>query len=185
MKIFAVYLRLNLIQKPEWFDEFRSKYDEPLELHVTLIQPRYIAEEKVDDISASLATFLDKEKMSSINKMISFDQLVYEQEHDGTYTLMLIAQMADELHNFQKKLRDTLREFTEYVDKATIEYEKNFRPHITIARNIHSTYLPEVLAHFQSDFLVKGVLTKLVLPIVKDTSVEERKNPSNQQAFDL
>ena len=38
MKIFAVYLRINLVQKPSWFDEFRNKlgdtwirYSEPLE----------------------------------------------------------------------------------------------------------------------------------------------------------
>lgn len=59
MKIFAIYPRLNLTQKPTWFDGFRLKYDEPYELHITLIQPRYIDEQMVDGLRLRVSNFLN------------------------------------------------------------------------------------------------------------------------------
>ncbi len=179
MKIFAIYLRLNLTQKPIWFDEFRLKYDEPYELHITLIQPRYVNEQKVDDLKLKVGKFLSENKFEESDKVINFDELVYDQENDGTYTIMLLTKKAQELFNFQKGLREVLKDFTNYVTKENIEYEENFRPHITIGRNIKSEVLNEAKQYFQSGFKVEGTLTELVLPIVKDLSDEERKTPDN------
>jgi len=47
MKIFALYIKIQLDKNSEWLSEFRKKYDEPGDLHITLIQPRYIDENKV------------------------------------------------------------------------------------------------------------------------------------------
>jgi len=185
MKIFAIYLRLNLIQRPLWFEDFRLKYDEPFDLHVTLIQPRYVNEQQVDDLKSKITQFLDEHKLISEDKVVEFNKLVYDQEQDGTYTLMLLAEKADKLSELQKGLRELLKEFAEYVDKVTIEYEENFRPHITIGRNIKTDSLRDAKLYFESSFLVKGILTDLVLPVVKDTSIEERKNPNNLTILDL
>ena len=185
MKIFAIYLRLNLSQKPDWFEDFRLKYDESFDLHVTLIQPRYVNEQQADDLKSKITQFLDEHRFISEEKVIEFNRLVCDQEQDGTYTFMLLAEKADKVFELQRGLRELPKEFSEYVDRATIEYEKNFRPHITIGRNINTASFQEVKSYFESKFSVEGILTDLVLPIVKNTSTEERKDPNNLTILDL
>lgn len=185
MKIFAIYLRLNLIQKPEWFDNFRQRYSEPVDLHVTLIQPRYIDETRVDDIKLIVSNFLNKSKFGVDDKNIKFNNIVCDQELNGTYTCMLLAENVDRVLNIQKGLKELLINYTEYVDQATIDYEENFRPHITIGTNIDKNTLDTVQSYFQSNNEVTGVLTDLVIPIVKDTSLQERMNINNQIILDL
>lgn len=185
MKIFALYLRLNLINKPKWFDDFRLKYDEPFDLHVTLIQPRYIDEARVDDLKFIVSKFLSENRFSEEDRIIEFNNLVFDQELDGSYTIMLLAQKANKIFELQNGLRELLKEFNEYVKNVTIEYEENFKPHITIGRNIKSDLLLEAKSYFKPNFSVKGILADLVLPIVMNTSAEERKNPKNLTILDL
>ncbi len=185
MKIFAIYLRLNLTQKPHWFDDFRNKYDEAYDLHITLIQPRYVDEAKMDELKSKVARFLDENKFILEDKKIEFNDLVCDQEQDSSYTFMLLAKNANKIYELQNGLKELLREFSKYVHKVTVEYEENFRPHITIGRNIKTDSLQETKLYFESGFSVKGILTDLVLPIVKDTSTEEIKNPNNLTIIDL
>jgi 2'-5' RNA ligase len=170
---------------PEWFDNFILKYNEPLDLHLTLIQPRYIDEQQIDDIKSKVALFLNENKLAAEDKIIEFDNFVCDKESNGKYTIMLLASNDDVLLDFQKGLREILKDNIDYVEKATVEYEENFRPHITIGTNISEDLLNEAKSYFQSEFQVTGELTDLVLPIVKDTSIEERGNKDNQIIFDL
>ena len=185
MKIFAFYLRLNLIQSPIWLEDFRLKYDEPVDLHLTLIQPRYVDEQSVYVLKSKVAQFLSEHKFVSEDKTVEFNKLVCEQELDDTYTIMLLAQTTDKILNLQTGLKEILREYGEYVDQDTIEYEQNFRPHFTIGRDINSSLLQEVESYFETEFLVQGTLTDLVLAVVKNTSVKERKNPDNLTIINL
>lgn len=185
MKIFAIYLRLNLIQKPEWFDNFRQKYSEPVDLHITLIQPRYIDETRVDDIKLKVSNYLNESKFGTDDKTIKFSNIVCDKEVNGTYTIMLLAENADKVLFIQKGLKELLMDSTEYVDQVTIDYEENFRPHITIGTNIDKNTLDTVQSCFQSNNEVAGVLTDLVIPIVKDTSLQERMDINNQIILDL
>ncbi len=185
MKIFAIYLRLNLIQKPEWFDNFRQKYSEPVDLHITLIQPRYIDETRVDDIKLEVRNFLNKSRFGADDKTIKFNNIVCDQEVNGTYTIMLLAENADKVLFIQKGLKELLIDSIEYVDEVTMDYEENFRPHITIGTNIDKNTLHTVQSYFQSTNEVTGVVTDLVIPIVKDTSLQERMDINNQIILDL
>ena len=51
------YAKVELTKKPNWLDDFRSKYDEPYEYHVTLKQPCVIEEDLIPEIKAKLNTF--------------------------------------------------------------------------------------------------------------------------------
>lgn len=55
MKIFALYLTVRLTKKPAWLDDFLNKYYEPVDLHITLLQSRYVNEGEVNQIEEQVA----------------------------------------------------------------------------------------------------------------------------------
>ncbi|MEI6296715.1 MAG: 2'-5' RNA ligase family protein [bacterium] len=186
MKIFALYFKVKLIQKPEWFDGFRKEYDEPHDLHVTLIQPKYIKEGQVDAMKSKVTEVLNRQKISEDDKKLIFDKLAPRTKgDDGKYIFMVGCTKNDFLYNFQKELQTKLTEFNNYVDKITIGYENNFKPHITIAVNLDDKRKDEAEKYFNSDYTCIGYFDELILAVVKDQSIEERTNLNNKTAFKL
>lgn len=122
---------------------------------------------------------MKENKLSEEEKYLVFDNFMCEKELDGKYTCMLMAQDNNGLMNFQKQLRENLQRFNRYVDRVTEEYEINFRPHITIGRNINEKNLEEVKSYFKSGYATRALINELVLPIVKSNSIEEAQDPNN------
>src|SRR3989338_279157 len=185
MKIFALYIKIKLTKKPEWFDGFLNKYFEPVDLHVTLIQPRYVDEKQIYDLESRITETIKNISISEIDKKLLFDKLVIEKESDGKYVFMLNARENNFLTNFQKELILALRDHDLYVDDANKEYEINFKPHITIATNLNDYAKEEAEKYFTLDYELEGLMGELVLPIVKDTSIEERTDINNLTVFKL
>ncbi|OGM98465.1 MAG: hypothetical protein A2915_00685 [Candidatus Yanofskybacteria bacterium RIFCSPLOWO2_01_FULL_41_34] len=183
MKIFAVYIKVSLTKKPEWFDEFLNKYFEPVDLHITLIQPRYIDENRINDLQFSIIRIIENNRL--IDKKLVFDKVVVDKGSDGKYICMLIAQENDFLVDLQKELKKVLKDYSTYVDDSTKEYEIDFKPHITIAINLDESTKEEAEKYFISDYECQGEMESLVLPIVKNTSIEERKDSNNLRIFKL
>ena len=184
MKLFALYFRVALSDKPEWFDDFRKKYDDPYDLHVTVIQPRYIDQSRIDTLKQTVSTFLNTHRLAEKEKVLEFSELAYGPEEDGAYVFMLHAPLSDGLLRFQKELKEAVGGFGEYVEKITEEYEVDFKPHITIG-HIPEADLKEVKLYFSAPYAVSGTLTELVLPVVKDTSIAEVTDPKNLTVFVL
>ncbi len=185
MKIFALYIKIKLTKKPEWFEEFLEKYFEPVDLHITLIQPRYVDEKQIDGLGFKVSELIKRVNVVGNDKKLFFDKLVADKESDGKYILMLSSRENNFLNNFQKELRLALKDYNFYVDDSTKEYEVNFNPHITIATDLDEHSKEEAEKYFISDYKFDGVIGELVLATVKDQSIEERKNPSNQKIFPL
>src|SRR3989344_892483 len=164
MKIFALYIKIKLTKKPEWFDGFLNKYFEPVDLHVTLIQPRYVDEKQIYDLESRITETIKNISISEIDKKLLFDKLVIEKESDGKYVFMLNARENNFLTNFQKELILALRDHDLYVDDANKEDAEKY---------------------FTLDYELEGLMGELVLPIVKDTSIEERTDINNLRVFKL
>jgi len=182
MKIFALYVKINLTKKPEWFEEFLNRYFEPVDLHITLIQPRYINEKQIDDLESKVAQVMEMNIMEGDKKVV-FNDLIIDKETDGKYTFMLNCRDSGFLANFQKELRSALKDYCAYVDDTTKEYEANFKPHITIAIDLDNRAKEEAERYFISDYRFEGLLGELVLSVVKDKSLEERNNANNIKIF--
>ncbi|MEK9158149.1 MAG: 2'-5' RNA ligase family protein [Patescibacteria group bacterium] len=185
MKIFALYIKIKLTEKPKWFDGFVEKYFEPVDLHITLIQPRYIKEEQISDLQARVEEVLRVFDIREDDKKISFDKLIIDKGSDSKYIFMLNTREGSFIGNFQKELKSALKDWDLFVDNVTKEYEINFKPHITIAVNLDGHMKEEAGKYFIEDYRFEGVLEELVLPLVKDQSLEERKNIDNQKIFKL
>lgn len=183
MKIFALYFKILLTKKPEWLDKFIKKYFEPVDLHVTLIQPRYIDERQIDVLKAKVAEIVNKTIIENEDKKVNFKDLVVDKESDGTYTFMLNCHNNDFLIAFQEELKLALKDHSEYVDNVTEEYEINFKPHLTIAVNLDEQKREEAAEYFTAGYEFEGQFGNLVLLIVNDQSAEERNNEKNMTIF--
>lgn len=185
MKIFAVYLSITLTKKPEWFDEFRDKYQGTKILHVTLIQPRYVQEDEIENIKKKIKEVPDTFTFTVNDKKLIFDTLESGQESNGKYLFMLLAQPNFALAKLQRELIQALETYNNYCDELTKEYEANFRPHITIGVNISPEVQEDAKSYFDTAYVCVGEIQELVLPVVKDRSVEEADNLSNLTRFSL
>ena len=184
MKIFAIYLRVNLTEKPEWLDSFRSEYSSTSILHITLVQPRYIHEDQIQDIKDKVSEVLSKEKIDSGDKELIFDKTELEEDVDR-YLLMSFINENESILNLQKKLVEALKNFDSYCSEETKEYEANFQPHLTIADKIDSGSKDIALKLASENNTLKGNIMDLVLAIVNEQSVSESENPDNWIIFHI
>ena len=185
MKIFAVYLSIDLTKKPDWLDDFRKQNNAWFGLHITLIQPRFIEDDQIDHLKARISDFLKKERLTSTDKRLSFDKIVFEETAGRKYLFMWFTKENAMLMRLQKDLVSLLKDYDKYTDGSTKEYEMDFRPHITIAEDIDANKKFEVEKLLSSSVACEGIINNLALPIVKDTSKEERENAENITLYQL
>ncbi len=167
MNVFAIYLEVEIENKPDWFVKFREKYDRDCDLHITLKQPCIIGEGEVEKVKRMFIEFT-KENDFVKNLEIEFEKINIEKESDGKYCVMIDSSKDDEVINFQKSVIDKFADFKKYEEPELENYEINFRPHITIGRNLIETQIDQVsedLKNFQS---IEGIVCKLVLLIVDE-----------------
>lgn len=182
MKIFALYLRLNITQKPKWFDDVRAKYSSNSILHITLIQPRHIDENRIDSIKEIVKDTLEQVSTTDQDKRIVFSKTELE-EDEGDYILMSFFEENKFIRDLQKDLREKLEEFNDYCDDKTREYELNFRPHLTIGSHIDFQSKENISKLISEDNRLKGNIRDLVLAVVKEQTVDEAENPGNWVIF--
>ncbi len=183
MKIFAIYLKVRFTEKPEWFDEFLRTYFEPVDLHITLIQPRVIEDECIADVELIVERVKEQIVLSEENKRLFFRHLVTEQLSDGDYICMLQCAHNDFLVNLQKELRSALSMHNSYLEPVTIGYEEQFVPHVTIADYLDEQRKQEAEKYFATPYRFEAVLEAMVLPIVENQSIESRSDPDQQRVF--
>lgn len=180
MKIFALYTTVALIKKPDWLDDFLKKY-QLRGLHVTLVQPRFVEEEKIDKLKKKISHFFSERAASSMS--VVFDELIYNSSESGA--IMACARDAKNLIQLQKDLCLELAEYNEYVESLREEYEKNFRPHITIGDEIPQEKYQESLGYLKDGCRCEGAIQNVVLAIVRDMTTEESNNPANKIMYQL
>jgi len=183
MKIFAVYFSICLPREPDWLIKFREKYDEPFETHITLKQPCFIAESELPLLKQQLKAFVKNNNLKKIP--VEFSKVVVDESDTEKNIIMLTPKDSVELIALQRKLIKVLSSYNDYFDINTIKYETDFNPHITIAHSVVSQKLEKVLLETPDKFSISGYCDKLVLIIVKEATVKERKDPNNLIIFYL
>ena len=185
MKIFAVYARLNLTKKPEWLDDFRAKYDELYDFHVTLKQPCFIDENQIIELKKILAKLFSESIVENHKLDIVFDRIVFEGvESKGMY-VMIQATNIDEISQLQNRVKSALSLYKSYVKPEFEEYENNFKPHITIGRKLNSEMFLQAKTYFKENYVCNGTIEEIVLAIVPEDTVEESKKPENLTVYGL
>ncbi len=185
MKIFAVIAKVQLIQQPLWLEGFFRKHSATLDHHVTLKQVCYLEEEKIQDVKNRLEAYFHGSSVFGHKIELSFDDLVVKKDVDGFETIMIDAKENTIINELQAGILACLKPYNDYVNKATEEYEKNFKPHITIASNLDPAQHESVLAELGVDYFCIGVINEIVLIIADKPGVEEGAKLENQTLYRL
>jgi 2'-5' RNA ligase len=85
----------------------------------------------------------------------------------------------------QKKLREELSAFQNYFTPESAQWERDFTPHITIARHLPPERLEEAKLSLQEDIACTGSITQIYLQIVEKKTSEETKKHENRTVFKL
>lgn len=181
MKIFYISARIELTKKPEWLDRFREKYDKAYKYHVTLKQPCNIEDNKVEKAKAKFEALLHAKNYSPFT--LKFDELVSDKSPSGN--CIMINSSDSNLNNFHAEIVKTLSEYKDYLKPMYEQFEENFQPHITIARELDDNSVTEVLREVPSDYYCEGVIQELVFLVVSEKNVEQANDRRNQTIYKL
>ena len=170
MKIFAIYSVVKTDSKSSVLEMFRKKYDEPYELHITFKQPVHIDVSKVDELKQFFSRLdTPKSRVNIIFNKIRGDEKVLMLDAEENYILM----------DLQKGILELLSQYNSYVDADTEQYEVDFKPHITVARDIDERSIPLVKQQLEKMLPVRSFIDSLTLAVVDHISPEESLNPNN------
>lgn len=184
MKIFAVYTNVELTKQPPWFDEFRQKFDQPWDLHVTLKQPCFVEEGSINDLKQQLSQHFSAGQAGSNTLSVCFDGIVTGDKDQDGVTIMLRVKDSKELIDLQKDLLSVIPKY-DYVKPHHQAYEQNFDPHITIGRDLSDQQYAEASEYLRSGCSCGGIIQRIVLAVVNQDTVEEGTNPDNQTIYSL
>ena len=172
MKIFAVYATVDLTYKPVWLDAYRAAYDQPYPYHITLKQPCYISEVDVENVKAKTARFLQTIHTPNHVIRVSCNDVVVDRA-DGTI-MLAVNSVDDILHSLQKGLVAALGPY-EYYEAASEAWERDFRPHIAIARDLPPSMLIKAESELPAGDYPEGCITEITLVAVDKIDPEEAK----------
>ncbi len=184
MKFFAIYTNATIVNKPEWLDSFRAKYDISYAEHFTLTQPRYIRECDIENLKQAITKYFERNKFQAFTITCDVPHLD-RQDATNDGCVMIAAQESQQLKNLQQDLVAVIGTGYEFRDHKYVSYEKEFVPHITIARDLSRNIFEAATAELPSDLTITVDVSEVTLAIVADESAEERMSPENLTTFKL
>ncbi len=179
MKIFAVYANPILIEKPKWFDEFYYSYGGGYDPYVTLKQSCFVDEKDEKDIQNKLANFFTPLKIPNHAINVVFDTIVIPDEG----CIMINTRKNAALNQLQKNIVSALKEYSHYTAPELELYEKNFIPHITIARDVR--LVKEDLDALRSDCSFRAEIRDITCIFVREQTLKESQNSNNKTIYQL
>lgn len=184
MKIFALYSDVVLTKQPEWLDGFRKQFNEAWDLHITLKQPCFIQDKDIDQLKSVVSKFFSTFSVSKHELNLVFKRVVIKNEEDGAI-IMFMAEPNEVLADLQRKLCESLRQYSDYVESESQSYERNFQPHITIAQHLSVQQLNEAEKVLNSGEIGEALINGVTLSIVKELTVDESRRPTNKTVYKL
>jgi len=195
MKFFAIYTTVKIINKPDWLDDFRSKfdleyntdtgcYDDPYEMHITLTQPRYISDGDIQMLKVKLNELFERNDTDKLDVEFS-DWHLDRQDTTSKGCIMIKSSEYRKLSNLQRQILEIIGNNHNFLETKYEAYEKNFIPHLTIGRDLSKERYDSAISMLPKSVLVKAEVDNIILAIVKDKSTAERNNPNNLNVYRL
>jgi 2'-5' RNA ligase len=180
MMIFYVSADFDLDQKPNWLDDFRKKYDEPYEYHITLKNSAYTEEKNIDEIKMKLGEICKRYKPFSI----SFTQLFHDKTRRGE-TIMIKADGNQTLMALQKEVSISLKQFGPHIKDYYKTFEENFNPHVTIGRHLNDEQFIKAMSEIQTPINCTAQISKIVLTTSRAQNLIEVQDSIKNVTFKL
>ncbi len=187
MKRFAIYSKVDLLEKPVWLDAFYKKYSPTSSgYHVTLKQSCYIHEEDISNVKARLVALCNSGPVPDHEIILNFNDLVLDEGEGGELkTIMINAEYQPSIHKLQKDILKALSNYREYVHPESEAWEESFKPHITIASDINRTQYEYALKELGNNYACTGVMKDISLIIVEKMVPAEADKIKNQTIYRL
>jgi len=180
-KIYAVWAKIKLVEKPDWLEGYRKKYNNLYPHHLTLKQPCFIDESELPEIKSIVSKVFGGFNFPNHKIDVVFEKIVADREDKS---IMILAEKNQILMELQYKIRTALKEYSNYCKPETYEYETNFKPHLTITGDVGEKF-DEALKDVNKDTECIGEIKEIILSCVKENTPEEAKNPKNLTIFRL
>ena len=181
MKMFSLALEFELEEKPSWLDGFRIQYDGPFNYHLTLKHPTYIKESELPKLHREVRSIAQASKAMTL----AFDQYFFNKTETGSLIMVLAKPHKDLLH-LQAMVVGELRTFGETWKPYYDDFENNFKPHITIARNLSNGEFQKAKRALAEQIYCQAKITRLALRVVDGIpSVDDFITPQNLTDYDL
>jgi len=181
MAIFALITDLEIINPPEWYEDFTNRYLSRPKPHITLIQPRHMHRDEGVALMHTLADALSNYAAwfpmeATAHGIKPFD--------DGTGFLIGIAH--DRIDRIQHELRSRMPSHLEFYNPASKAYEQNFWSHLTMADQIPKGELAQIFEQFNLENLRLEVrVHKILCTLPPDFSLEESLKEENYHVMSL
>jgi len=185
MKIFALYSKVELIERPDWFDTFYAKYNQSIVYHVTLKQSCFLEEAKVNDVKEKLLKFFASTPVPEHEIALIFNKLVLDDHASEAKTIMLNAEYDPHIYKLQQDILSVLDDYKRYVYPESRLWEENFKPHITIASDISAARYEEALKELKQPYTCRGLIRDVSLIVVEKMAPEEADRSENQVVYSL
>lgn len=179
-KIFHISADFDLIKKPDWIDNFRQKYDKPFRYHITLKTETYFNAKYLKNLKTDLLSIT--KQYAEIR--ISFNKLFIGHSPKGE-CIMIRAEKNKNLVNLQKEITKKISNYGNHIMQEYEKFEKNFKPHITVARNLTAEQLKNAKNELGKNLYCEALIDKIVLTTVKNDLFEEWNNKKNKTYYKL
>ncbi|RJO60837.1 hypothetical protein C4544_04335 [candidate division WS5 bacterium] len=181
-KIYAIYAEVEVPKPDKWLTDFRKKYSEPYDFHITLKQPCNIQELDASKIREKLERFFKNPKKQESFEVI-FDYLFAPEQKSCIMIGLKSGQ--NRIYDLQKELVDIVQDYSDYAEPKSEQWEKNFVPHLTIGDDLNDERHLEAIKDLPGKIEIKGLVKQIVLVVAKEARPEQSLNPNNLIKFGL
>jgi 2'-5' RNA ligase len=178
--ILVVVCDFKLNKKPKWLDNYRKKWDKPYSYHVTLKNPTNFSIKDIDKIKKDLKEI--SQKYNSFK--VKFNKLYIGLASRG-YCVMIKAEKNKELLKLQKDISKTLSKYGVPIKPLYSKFEKNFKPHITIARYLTKEQLKLAKTELKKNLNCETIIDKFTLKTVNKDSFEDWNSFSKKTNYNF
>jgi len=177
---FQISADFELKSKPDWLDDFRSKYDLPYDYHITFKAKTHFRSEDIERLKAETKLMAARHQPITVD----FDELSIAPTSKG-WCIMIKARPNEGLLKFQKEISEIFSKYGEIISEERASYEKDFKPHITIARHLTDEQLEKAKSELKDDLTCNAIIKDLVLATVENDVSEQWSKPENRKFYKL
>lgn len=179
-KLFVISCDFDLVKKPIWLDAFCTKYGKSWLYHITLKTQTSFDSKNVDELKTNL-----KKIVNNFHSLkIIFNHIKISRTSKGN-CIMIMAEKNEELLQLQEVVSNTFSKYGQHSNEDYEKHEKNFNPHITIARRLDSNQLNDAKKELQTDTHCEAEIKDVTLSLVENDALEEWSKPENRFIFKL
>ena len=176
--IYNIVAEFDLIKKPKWIDAFRLKYDKPYRYHISFKTLTYFDEANLENLKNELEIIVNTHS----NIKVIFNELHINPTSKGG-CIMIRAEHNSKLIELQNEISNKFSKFGKNISKQYNSFERNFDPHITIARHLTVDQLENAKKDLKKDLFSKTIMNNLVFGVAKKDTFEEWSDPKNKSFF--